>query len=355
MQPVGAEGFLVQHEELLREGVAGVITVRLGNGRVISIRHQPIADGGWVATHHDITDEITRTKELRLQSLRLETALENMRQGLCMFDRDKRLIVSNRRYAEMYGIPPDKVRPGMSVDEILRQRFDAGNVPVEGMNVFVDKRLGIVAENEPCTFDVEMTDGRVISILHQPFDNGCWVATHEDMTEQRRHQARIRHLAGHDPLTDLPNRILFRRHLEETKTRTRNGETVGVLYIDLDCFKGVNDTLGHAAGDVVLTKVAQALVDCLRDGDVVARLGGDEFALLAGRLDRAEDAAGLAERIVKKLAEPLDINGHRVVIGASVGIAIAPIDGDDGESLMSSRGLGDVSSQARRSGNISFL
>ena len=117
----------------------------------------------------------------------------------------------------------------------------------------------------------------------------------------------------------------------------------------------MNDTLGHAAGDVVLTKVAQALVDCLRDGDVVARLGGDEFAILAGRLDKAEDAAGLAERIVKKLAEPLDINGHRVVIGASVGIAIAPIDGDDGESLMKSRGLGDVSSQARRSGNISFL
>jgi predicted signal transduction protein with EAL and GGDEF domain len=188
------------------------------------------------------------------------------------------LIVSNRRYAEMYGISPDKVKPGMSVDEILRQRFDAGNAPVEGMKVLVEMRLSIVTENEPCTFDVEMTDGRIISILHQPFDNGCWVATHEDMTEQRRHQARIRHLAGHDALTDPPNRNSFRACLEELKSRTRNGETVGVLYIDLDNFKGVNDTLGHAAGDAVLKKVSQEPADCLREGDVVARLGGDEFA-----------------------------------------------------------------------------
>jgi len=334
VQPVGTEAFLVQHEELLREGSAGVITVRLGNGRVISIRHQPIVDGGWVATHHDVTDEITRARELQLQSLRFETALENMRQGLCMFDRDRRLIVSNRRYAEMYNIPPDQVKPGMRLDEVLRQRLDAGNVPVEGMNVFVDKRLNIVAENEPCTYDIEMSDGRVIAILHQPFDNGCWVATHEDMTEQRRHHARIRHLAGHDALTDLPNRISFRSRLEEVKARTRNGETIGILYIDLDHFKGVNDTLGHAAGDAVLKEVSQKLVDCLREGDVVARLGGDEFAILTRRLDRAEEAGELAEKIVNKIAAPLDIHGQRVLIGASIGIVVAPIDGDDGESLM---------------------
>src|SRR6202034_2916237 len=114
---------------------------------------------------------------------RFKTALDNMRQGLCMFDRDKRLIVSNRRYAEMYDIPPDQLKPGMKLDEILRQRLDAGNAPVEGMNVFVDKRLSLVPETEPCTFDVEMSDGRVISISHQPFGDGCYVATHEDITE----------------------------------------------------------------------------------------------------------------------------------------------------------------------------
>jgi diguanylate cyclase (GGDEF)-like protein len=354
MQSLRNEAFLARHLELLREGKAAVVTVSLTTGRVISIRHQPIADGGWVATHHDITDEITHARELHLQSFRFETALDNMRQGLCMFDRDKRLIVSNRRYAEMYGIPPDQVKPGMRLGEILRQRLDAGNAPVEGMNVFIDKRLSLAAESEPCTFDVEMSDGRVISIIHQPFGDGCWVATHEDMTEQRRHQARIRHLAGHDALTDLPNRISFRSRLEEVKARTRNGETVGILFIDLDSFKGVNDTLGHAAGDAVLKKVSQGLTDCLREGDVVARLGGDEFAVLAGRLDRAEDAAGLAERIVEKLSEPFDMNGHRVLIGASIGIAVAPIDGDDGESLMRRADLAMYRAKAEGRGTYHF-
>jgi diguanylate cyclase (GGDEF)-like protein len=334
MQPVGTEGFLTRHEELLREGKPGVVTVTLGNGRVISIRHQPIADGGWVATHQDVTDEIARARELKLQSFQLEAALNNMRQGLCMFDGDKRLVVSNHRYAEMYNIPPDQVKPGMALDEILRQRLDAGNVPVEGMNVFLDKRLEVATENQPCAFDVEMTDGRVISILHQPYGDGGWVATHEDVTEQRRQQARIQHLAGHDALTDLPNRSLFHWHLEQVKTRVQSGERIGVICVDLDYFKAVNDALGHATGDAVLKKASQGLRDCLRDGDVVARLGGDEFAILAGRLDKPEDASILAERIVKKIAEPLDIDGHRVLIGASVGIAVAPIDGEDGESLL---------------------
>jgi len=332
MQPVGSEGFLARHEELLREGKPGVVRVTLGNGRIIEIRHQPMADGGWVSTHRDITEEIARAKELELQNFLFESALNNMTQGLCMFDSDKRLVVSNRRYAEMYNIPPDKVKPGMTLAEILRQRLEAGNVPVEGINVFVDKRPKLDAGQ--CAFDVEMTDGRIISILHQAWGDDGWVATHEDITEQRRNQARIRHMAGHDPLTDLPNRILFQDHLEQVKARVGGGETLGVLCIDLDYFKGVNDTLGHAVGDAVLKKASQTLLDCMRESDIVARLGGDEFALLAGRLERPEDAGVLAARIVKRIAEPLDIEDHRIFIGASVGIAVAPIDGEDGEALM---------------------
>jgi diguanylate cyclase (GGDEF)-like protein len=334
MQPLGAEGFMARHEELLREGKEAVVTVTLGNGRIIEIRHQPMVDGGWVATHRDVTEEIARAKELELQNFRFDSALNNMRQGLCMFDRDKRLVVSNRRYAEMYNISPDKVKPGMMLDDILRQRFDAGNVPVEGINVFVDKRLKIAEGASACAFDVEMTDGRVISIMHQPWGDGGWVATHEDITEQRRNQARIRHMAGHDALTDLANRTLFREHLEQVRSRVQSGETLGVLCIDLDYFKGVNDTLGHAIGDAVLKKASQALLDCIRESDIVARLGGDEFAVLAGRLERPEDSGVLAERIVKRIAEPLDIEDHRILIGASVGIAVAPIDGDEGEELM---------------------
>jgi diguanylate cyclase (GGDEF)-like protein len=334
MQPLGAEGFLERHEDLMREGKTAVLTVTLKNGRVISIHHQPMADGGWVSTHHDITEDIARAKELEVQSLRFESAIDNMTQGLCMFDRDKRLVVSNRRYAEMYNISPEAVKPGTTLEEIFRQRFEAGNIPLEGKNVFLDKRFQVAGENQPCAFDVEMKDGRIIQILHRPCADGGWVATHEDVTEQRLNQARIQHLARHDALTDLPNRIAFSDHLDQVKSRVHGGEIVGVLCIDLDYFKCVNDTLGHAVGDAALKQASQRLLACVRDSDAVARLGGDEFAVIVGRLERPEEAGAVADRIVRAIGEPFDIEGHRVLIGASIGVAAAPIDGEDGDSLL---------------------
>ena len=132
MEPIGRQEFLAQHEELLRDRKADQVIVTLGNGRTIAIRHQPLADGGWVATHSDITDEIERAKELQLQSFRFGAALDNMTQGLCMFDRDKRLVVFNRRYVEMYNMPPGKIRPGMALAEVLQIRLEADNSPHRG-------------------------------------------------------------------------------------------------------------------------------------------------------------------------------------------------------------------------------
>ena len=209
----------------------------MGNGRVISIRHQPIAGGGWVATHQDVTDEIARAEELQLQRIRLEDALNNMTQGLCMFDRDKRLVLSNRRYAELYDLPPDAMQPGLDLHSILRQRVQAGNLPVDGATAFLDNHLNVATDGKPCAFDVEMTNGRVISIRHQPTASGGWVATHEDVTEQRRHLARIRYLATHDVLTDLPNRVVLQKSLNQVKTRVHCGEMVGLLRVDLDLLK----------------------------------------------------------------------------------------------------------------------
>jgi diguanylate cyclase (GGDEF)-like protein len=354
MEPTGRQEFLVQHEELLRDRKADQVFVTLGNGRTIAIRHRPLADGGWVATHSDITDEIERAKQLELQSFRFEAALDNMTQGLCMFDRDKRLVVFNRRYAEMYNISPDKVAPGMELAEVLQQRLDAGNAPIGGANVFLDKRLDIAAENEPCAFDVEMVDGRTIFIRHQPTVDGGWVATHEDVTEQRRQWEQIQHLAAHDPLTDLPNRILFEKHLADVEARAQRREKIGVLCIDLDHFKNVNDELGHAAGDAALKTASRILTECVREGDVVARVGGDEFVVIAGHLEHSEDAALLARRIVEKISEPMEIEGRRVLIGASVGIAIAPLDGEDGYSLLKRADLAMYRAKAEGRGAYNF-
>ena len=146
-------------------------------------------------------------------------------------------------------------------------------------------------------------------------------------------QARVQHLAKHDALTDFPNRLLFNEHMEDVDLRIQKGEIVGVLFVDLDGFKGVNDTLGHAIGDAVLRDASQRLRHLARDTDIVARLGGDEFAIVEGRLVHPEDAASLARRIVKVMAQPFDVEGHHIVIRASVGIAVAPLDGSNGDIL----------------------
>src|SRR3984893_4544357 len=156
-----------------------------------------------------------------------------------------------------------------------------------------------------------------------------------DVTAKRQAEARIAHMAHHDALTGLPNRVLFHERLDATLLRVRRyAETVAVLYLDLDQFKSVNDTLGHPAGDTILVAVAERLRTCLRDCDMVARFGGDEFAVLQIGLVEAHEVGSFAERIVTLLSEPYDIDGHQVEIGASAGIALAPSDGETAEQLL---------------------
>ncbi len=142
-----------------------------------------------------------------------------------------------------------------------------------------------------------LRDGRIISIVNHPTTDGGWVATHEDITEQKRAEERVTYAAHHDPLTGLPNRSLFCEQLEEALKRARRGEQLAVLYLDLDHLKRVNDTLGHPVGDMLLKGVADRLRGCVRDTDLVARLSGDEFAIIQVSLDGPSDAATLAVRI----------------------------------------------------------
>jgi diguanylate cyclase (GGDEF)-like protein len=275
--------------------------------------------------------------EIAKQMERLEAALTNMSQGLCMFDHDQRVIVSNRRYAETYGIAPERIISGMSLREILEQRLSAGGY-YGNSETYVERDLAACARPEPTDSHVELNNGRIIHVVHRPMQGGGWVATHEDVTERRLVEAKIAHMARHDALTDLPNRLFFRERIEQALERVPRGQGVAVLCLDLDNFKRVNDTLGHPTGDALLQAVAGRLARCVRDSDTVARLGGDEFAVIQVATG-ASDASALAQRIIDAISLPYELDAHQLGIGASVGIAVAPADGTEPDELMKNADL----------------
>ena|GEM_PF-583251 len=267
------------------------------------------------------------------QNARFDTALNNMVQGLLMFDASERIVVCNNRYLEMYGLSPEIVKPGCSLRDLLRHRLETGHLKHDPE----EYRAGILAQNaqgRAMNLIGETADGREILITNKPMSGGGWVATHEDITERRRAEAKISHMALHDALTNLPNRLFFRQEVETRLAHLGRDQTFAVLCLDLDHFKNVNDTLGHPFGDKLLCQVAQRLNGCLRAGDSVARLGGDEFAILQDSSAGPVDTSSLLARIVEVVGSPFDLDGHQVVIGVSIGVAVAPIDATDPDQLL---------------------
>ncbi len=292
----------------------------------------------------DIIGELSRARlevedsqrELQQQKFRLDTAINNMGEGLCMFDADKRLVVCNERYAKLYQLPPELLQPGTAHHEIIKHRITHGILKgdtSESAAISVSSTLGTLP-SDASRVD-EFADGRLIRVTRQPMAGGGWVATHLDVTEQRRSEARITYMAEHDALTDLPNRVLLRERLARALAITQQGgPDLAVLMLDLDRFKEVNDTLGHPAGDALLQAVSVRLRTCLRESALVARLGGDEFAVIEHLVDPAVEAVALAERIRKALCDPFDLGDHQVVTGTSIGIALAPRDATDSDEIL---------------------
>ncbi len=217
--------------------------------------------------------------EIRTQYERLSAAINSMPLGLCMFDTEQKLIVCNQRYAEIYGVSEEHTRPGTPLEAILKSRLKV-SADAQATERDMMERLIAIRAGKPWFSINELSDGRIIAASHHPLSNGGSVATHEDVTERREAEQRIAHMAHHDALTDLPNRIRFREEMTAALSRVERGEMLAVLCIDLDHFKDVNDTLGHPLGDVLLRQVSERLRNCVRPSDTVARLGGDEFAVI---------------------------------------------------------------------------
>jgi len=280
-------------------------------------------------------EAVVTARENRLLALRFDTALNNMSHGLSMFSPDQRLVVANKRLTALIGARSDADHNGLTPRELLLDGVAAGSVFRSEFESLATDFESRVAAADRSKLLIESPDGRTLDFTFQPMDDGGSVVLVEDITERRNAEAKIRHLARYDALTGLPNRTYFHEQMEECLAAAlMYGECSAVLFVDLDQFKQVNDTLGHPAGDALLCAVSDRLRHIAGETDVVARFGGDEFVILRAAAISDDEAAALADRIVDELEEPYDIDGHEVVIGASVGIAVSPRDGVDADLLL---------------------
>jgi diguanylate cyclase (GGDEF)-like protein len=283
-----------------------------------------------------VRDSENRFRALvRAQYDRFNAAVNNMPLGFCMVDDDQRLLTANKRFGEIYGLPPDMTLPGTPLRTSLEYRAANGHFGDDIDPDFVEQRLAAARAPEPWHMIRTTRDGRTISVLHQPLPGGGSLSTHEDITARRQAEAQIAHMAHYDGLTDLPNRVLFREHLVKALESVDRGK-LAVLCIDLDRFKAVNDTLGHPIGDALLRAVGDRLQASARPADLVARLGGDEFAIVQAGTEQPIGATALATRLIAEIGKPFELDGHQVVVDASVGISIAPNDGTDPDKLLKS-------------------
>jgi len=293
------------------------------------------------AINHNLEQTVVeRTKELRAreadlqaQNTRFDAAVSNMSQGLVMFDAGRRLVIRNQRYIDMYRLDAGAVAPGCTLHDLIALRIASGTYSGDPGR-YIANLCAAIAEGRTLSEFVALEDGRTIAVVSQPMEGGGWVATHEDITERRRAEMKIAHMARHDALTDLPNRLLLRERLGEALSHVERGQRLAVLCLDLDQFKNVNDTLGHPTGDELLRVVAGRLRGCVRETDTISRVGGDEFSIIQADIVDATDAERLARRISEAVSAPYDIHGHMVMVNTSIGIALAPADGADANELL---------------------
>jgi diguanylate cyclase (GGDEF)-like protein len=276
-----------------------------------------------------------REAELSEQNRLFNAALSNMSQGLCMFGQDQKLLVCNARYVEMYGLSSDLAEPGTPFRKIVESRIEKGQFDGEDPAAYLDERLASVREAVRHTRLHELSDGRVIAISHEPMQGGGWVATHDDVTHLRRIEEKLSHLARHDALTDLPNRTQLRERMDEVLRgdALQRGFLI-VLLFEIDRFNEINDTFGQSVGDALLQDLAHRLRRRTDGADMVARVGGDEFVVLQIAEAPAVAADALAKHVQDVLGPSFDIDDQAISISVSIGVAVAPVDGEDADKLL---------------------
>jgi len=286
---------------------------------------------------------------LRDENVLLRDALERLPYGMCAFDGRDRLVLANARYREIWSLPPAAVRPGTTFAEIIAL------TPGTETERSRDQPRPLPGSEGTRRREWELDNGRIVEVVVSRRADGSCVALHDDVTALRQAQSRITFMARHDTLTGLPNRAVLREELDRAFIRNARGEEMALLCLDLDRFKPVNDTFGHAAGDALLKQVATRLRACARETDLVVRLGGDEFGLVQCGVPQPGSGTALARRVIEALALVFDLDGQPVHIGTSVGIAVAPFDGSDPETLLRNADMAMYRAKTDGRGTLRFF
>lgn len=261
--------------------------------------------------------------ELAEQNAVLDAALNNMTHGLAMFDDAGRLVVCNEKFREIYAIPEEAAIAGATWEEIIGAFVDGSFIKEKDELSRLSNWRQLLIGVQECAVDLDLADGRTIAISLRHTVNGGYVAVHRDITHRLRAEEEIHHLATHDFLTGLPNRLYLEEALGNLRNRPLTANAVALHYLDLDGFKKVNDSLGHHHGDLLLRAVANRLSHIVRPGDIVARIGGDEFVVIQPDVEGEEGAVSLATRIIARLREPFRLKGKQARVGASIGITLS--------------------------------
>ncbi|MEO6396295.1 MAG: EAL domain-containing protein [Devosia sp.] len=303
--------------------------------------------------HH--TGELRESKRrLKQQNARFAAALENMSHGLSMYDAKQRLVTCNKQFLDLYRLPQSLGRTGTSFRRILEGRVVANTHIGDDPIGYVEERLQVADRGEAANAVLKLNSGLVVAITHQPLKDGGWVSTHKDITELNHLQEELAHLAYHDALTSLPNRHRLQRQIDENFTIADGIGSFALLFVDLDGFKTINDTLGHAAGDAVLGQVAARLTETVGERGLVGRMGGDEFAVVMRLGAVAREADALAGDLVEAARRPFRANGQNCDMGFSIGIAVAPGDGANPEQLLKNADLALYAAKNGQRGGYRF-
>lgn len=312
---------------------SGTMEYLFEDGTCVQIRERKTSDGCTVGIYSDVTElkqreEEKRQFELAEKSKVLQSSLDSIQQGVAVFDNKEILVAGNSRFVELMGLPQSAGRLGVPLGFIRQHDRNF-------LNLTSEQERDLFFNHEMVSYEISFDDGRAVDIQCSPMPNGGFVATFTDVTEQRKSEEHIRHIATHDPLTKIANRNLFNENFNLMLDKASvQHEALALLFMDLDDFKDVNDTLGHPVGDRLLIAIAERINHIYPEDGIFARLGGDEFAIAMPVQKESESAGELSERIIKALQQPFSIDGNEIYSNVSIGITQFPDDGADANTLL---------------------